>query len=164
MSLADNPLLKPCIGKPAILDANILLLHWCASFDPELIRTFKRLNSFEAKDIEILTEFLKVFSNLRTTPHVLTEVSNLANSLPQWRKGNWSEHFSKQIQLISEDWTPAGTIAAGNFMRLGLTDAALARLASTHVVLTLDFPLSNALESQGLNVVNFTHLRSPWLE
>jgi hypothetical protein len=164
MKVAESPLLRPHVGKPAILDANILLLHWCAIFDAGLIRTFKRLNSFEAGDIEILTETLQVFSVLKTTPHVLTEVSNLANGLPEWRKKDWSEYFSKQIQLVPEEWTPAATIASGNFMRLGLTDAALARLASTHLILTLDFPLSNSLESQGLNVINFTHLRSLWLE
>jgi hypothetical protein len=49
-------------------------------------------------------------------------------------------------------------------MWLGLTDAALAELAATNVILTIDFPLSNSLESQGLNVINFTHLRSLWLE
>ena len=49
-------------------------------------------------------------------------------------------------------------------MYLGLTDAGLALLASTHVILTIDFPLSNALESQGLSVINFTHLRSFGLE
>ena len=49
-------------------------------------------------------------------------------------------------------------------MWLGMTDAALAALATTHVILTLDFPLSNSLESRGLNVINFTHLRSLWLE
>lgn len=164
MKVADNPLLKPYVGKPAILDANILLFHWCASFDPALIRTFKRLNSFEAEDVETLAETLKVFSVVRTTPHVLTEVSNLANQLPSWIKHDWAVHFSRQIEVIPEKWTPAATIAAGDFMRLGLTDAALAVLASTHVILTLDFPLSNSLESQGLNVINFTHLRSLWLE
>lgn len=164
MKVADSPLLKPFLGKPAILDANILLLHWCSSFDPELIHTFKRLNSFESGDIEGLTETLKNFSVIRTTPHVLTEVSNLANSLPVWRKSNWSEHFSKQVKVISEEWTPAAKLAAGEFMWLGLTDAALGALATTHVILTLDFPLSNSLESQGLNVINFTHLRSLWFE
>jgi hypothetical protein len=49
-------------------------------------------------------------------------------------------------------------------MWLGLTDASLAGLAKTHVILTIDFPLSNSLESQGLSVINFTHLRSLWLE
>lgn len=164
MRLAENPLLKPHVGKPAILDANILLFQWCASFDPELIRTFKRLNSFETEDIEILSETLQVFSVLRTTPHVLTEVSNLANSLPGWRKNNWSAHFSRQIEVISEEWVPAKDVASNPMLVFGLTDASLASLASTHVILTLDFPLSNSLESRGLNVINFTHLRSLWLE
>lgn len=164
MNLAENPLLKPYVGKPAILDANILLLLWCTTFDPGLIHTFKRLNSFEAEDIEILTETLNIFSVVRTTPHVLTEVSNLANGLPGWRKSNWSAHFSRQIEVISEEWVPAKEIASSPMLVFGLTDATLASLASTHVVLTLDFPLSNSLESQGLNVINFTHLRSLWLE
>jgi hypothetical protein len=164
MTAADNPLLKPFIGMPAILDSNLLLLQWCASFDRGLIGTFKRLNSYGIEDIDLLSDTLKLFSVLQTTPHVLTEVSNLANSLPKWMKEDWSEHFSRQIEVISEEWTSAATIATGNFMWLGLTDAALASLAKTHVILTIDFPLSNSLASQGLNVINFTHLRSLWLE
>jgi hypothetical protein len=164
MKAADNPLLKQHIGRPAILDSNMLLLYWCASFDPGLVSTFKRLNSFQDEDIELLLETLKVFSAIRTTPHVLTEVSNLANSLPKWRKQDWSEYFSRQIEIIAEEWIPAHSIATDPLMVLGLTDAGLAALASTHVILTIDFPLSNSLESRGLNVINFTHLRSLWLE
>ena len=164
MKLAASPLLKPYVGQPAILDSNLLLLHWCASFDSDLVCSFKRLNSFQPEDVVLLSETLKVFSAVRTTPHVLTEVSNLANSLPQWRKEDWSNHFSRQIQVIAEEWTSAATIAAGDFMWLGLTDAALATLAKTHVILTIDFSLSKSLESRGLNVINFTHLRSLWLE
>jgi hypothetical protein len=164
MSVADSPLLRRYIGKPAILDSNLLLFLWCSEFDRDLIGRFKRLNSFQVEDIDLLSETLKVFSIVRTTPHVLTEVSNLANALPAWIKKDWAEHFAKQISVISEEWIGAATIAAGDFMWLGLTDAALATLATTHVILTLDFPLSNSLESRGLNVINFTHLRSLWLE
>ncbi len=164
MKVADNPLVKRFVGKPAILDSNLLLLLWCSEFDKKLVGGFKRLSSFQIEDVDLLSETLKVFSALKTTPHVLTEVSNLANSLPRWIKEEWSKHFSRQIQLISEDWTSAAKIATGEFMWLGLTDAALAALATTHVILTLDFPLSNSLESRRLNVINFTHLRSLWLE
>jgi len=164
MNAANNPILKRYAGKPAILDSNLLLLHWCASFNPELVTSFKRLNTFRNEDIDILSDTLKVFSAVRTTPHVLAEVSNLANSLPKWIKEDWSEHFSRQIEVIPEEWIPATAIAKGDFMWLGLTDAALAALATTHVILTIDFPLSNSLETHGLNVINFTHLRSLWLE
>jgi hypothetical protein len=159
MKPAENPLLQPFRGKPAILDANLLLLLWCASFDRTLIHTFKRLNSFEDKDVDLLNETLQIFSSIRTTPHVLTEVSNLANSLPRWIKENWYEHFAKQILVISEEWVKAATVSESPYMYLGLTDVALKELAATHVILTIDFPLSNLLETYKLNVINFTYLR-----
>jgi hypothetical protein len=164
MKLSDYPLLRPYVGKPAILDSNLLLLNWCVQFDPSLVKSFKRLNTFRLTDFDLLVEVLKLFPVLRTTPHVLTEVSNLANSLPEWVKQDWSRHFSQQIRVIPEDLTPSVTAAESELIWLGLTDAALATLATTHVVLTIDFPLSNALAGRGLNVINFVHLRSLILE
>lgn len=164
MRKAANPLLRPYRGKPAILDANILLFYWCASFDPTLVNSFKRLNSFRAEDIGLLHRTMEVFSAIRTTPHVLTEVSNLANSLPQWRKVDWSRHFAQRVELIPEKWISAQTIIKDPALVLGLTDAGLCALASDHVILTIDFPLSNYLESKRLNVINFTHLRAAELE
>lgn len=159
-----HPLLKRYSGKPIVLDANVLLLYWCASFDSQLVSTFKRLNSFSGEDIELLLRTLKFFSTISTTPHVLTEVSNLANALPQWRKDDWASHFAHQVSIIEEKWTTAQTIVQNPAIFLGLTDAALCTLASTCVILTIDFPLSNYLESRKLNVVNFNHLREGWLE
>jgi hypothetical protein len=159
MKRAANPLLRRFRGKPAILDTNLLLLDWCADFDPELIHSFKRLNSFFEKDVLLLKETLQAFSALRTTPHVLTEVSNLANSLPRWRKESWAEHFKSKIEVVPEKWIAARTIAQEPAFWLGLTDAGLCALAKSNVILTIDFPLSNYLESRRLNVINFTHLR-----
>jgi hypothetical protein len=156
---AANPLLKRYRGKPVVLDTNILLLYWCASFDSGLVHTFKRLNSFSEDDIELLHRTLGSFKSINTTPHVLTEVSNLANSLPDWRKESWSSHFARQVGVLNENWISAKTIVETPSIFLGLTDAALCGLASTHVILTIDFPLSNYLESRRLNVVNFNHLR-----
>lgn len=158
MKRAVNPLPRRFRGKPVILDANILLLYWCASFDSGLVRTFKCLNSFFGEDIELLHRTLKLFPAISTTPHVLTEVSNLANSLPQWRKEDWAAHFARQVGIVEEKWSPAQVIAQTPAIFLGLTDAALCTLASSHVILTIDFPLSNFLESRRLNGLNFNHL------
>lgn len=159
MKPAVSPLLKRYSGKPVILDTNVLLLYWCSSFDAELIHTFKRLNTFSAADIGLLHRTLKRFPSLSTTPHVLTEVSNLANSLPRWRREDWTSHFARQVEIVTEKWTSAKTLAHTPAFFLGLADAALCELASTYVILTIDFPLSNYLESRRLNVVNFNHLR-----
>lgn len=159
MNSAVSPLLTRYSGKPVILDTNVLLLYWCDSFDTQLIHTFKRLNTFSAKDVELLHRTLKCFRSLNTTPHVLTEVSNFAKSLPQWRREDWTSHFARQIGIVAEQWTSAKTLANTPAIFLGLADAALCELASTHVILTIDFPLSNYLESKKLKVVNFNHLR-----
>lgn len=163
MKLSEHPLLEPYVGKPAILDSNLVLLRWCFRFDPSLALSFKRLSSFESNDIELLEQTLKLFPVLRTTPHVLTEVSNLANALPSWRKQDWSQYFSSEIQVVSEEWIPASTLADSPALWLGLTDAALVALATTHVILTVDFPLSGSLQTAGLNAVNFAALRNSLL-
>ncbi len=159
MKKAVNPLLRKYRGKPVILDTNVLLLYWCTSFDSELVKTFKRLNSFSHEDIQLLHRTLEIFPSLSTTPHVLAEVSSLANALPQWRKEGWTGHFVRQIEVTKEEWISAKKIVRSPAISLGLTDAALCALASTHVIITIDFPLSNFLESKRLNVINFNHLR-----
>jgi hypothetical protein len=79
MKVAGNhPLLKPYLGRPAILDSNLLLLQWCASYDRELIGSFKRLNYFQIEDIQLLSETLKVFKTVR--PHLMYLLK-----FPTWR-------------------------------------------------------------------------------
>jgi len=160
MKLSEHPLLRPHLGRPAVLDSNLLLLHLCCEFHPPLVHSFKRLNVFDPGDAVLLSATLDLFSTLHTTPHVLTEVSNLANSLPGWIKHSWSRFFAERVALIPEEYRPIGELAADSAaMRFGLTDAALARLARTHTVMTVDWPLTGFLESRGLPVVNFNRLR-----
>jgi hypothetical protein len=160
MKTVFHGLIEAYLGWPVVLDSNLLLLHWCSSFDPSLIRTFKRLNEFQPSDVFILHETLEALGELRTTPHVLTEVSNLANALPSWRKPSWSLHISGGIILIPEFHEPASIILGdAESVDFGLTDAALTRLAEDHVILTIDWRLASMLNHRGLAGVNFKHLR-----
>jgi hypothetical protein len=160
-----HPLLEPHLGWPVVLDSNLLLLHWCTGFDPLLIKTFKRLNEFEAVDLYILDELLKVLGELRTTPHVLTEVSNLANALPAWRKSAWAAYVQGSVPFIPEFHEPAATILSDPlWATFGLTDAALSRLASDHLIVTIDWRLASSLQMRGLAALNFKHLRPGRLE
>ena len=160
MKQISHPLLEPYLGRPVILDSNLLLLHWCACLDPLLVNTFKRLNEFEISDLYILYDLLHSLGELRTTPHVLTEVSNLANALPAWRKPAWTAHVSNSVPLVPELYERAEAIVSDpQWAEFGLTDAGLSRLASDHLIVTIDWRLASSLQARGLAALNFKHLR-----
>ena len=166
MRLADYPLIQPHLRKTAILDTNLLLTAWCVKFDKSLLLKFKKLTTlgFGADEIGLLSALLELFPSCSTTPHVLTEVSNLTNSLASWMKDDWYKFLAKEIGLIDEKFEPSATVASDAIaFKFGLTDAALARLAATHVILTLDGPLTGLLEARQLAVINFNHLRQALL-
>jgi hypothetical protein len=159
MSSNSKALMAAYAGWPVILDSNLLLLRWCGLIDVSLLKTFKRLQGFDLNDIQVLGEVLSALGDLKTTPHVLTEVSNLANSLSSWRKPAWTNFLASQVNLIEEQWEPATRILQDAALALfGLTDAAIARLARTHVILSVDWPLCNYLATRGLAAINFNYL------
>ena len=160
MKLSEHSLVQPYLGRSAILDTNVLLLHLLCSLDYALLTSFKRLGMFDAYDYLLLSELLRLFPAWYTTPHVLTEVSNLSNSLPDWKKTSWVELFSQRIRIIPELFEDSAQIASdASAIRFGLTDAALASLAKNHLVITVDWPLTGFLESRSLAVLNMRHLK-----
>jgi hypothetical protein len=139
-----------------------LLLLWIGSFDRTLISRFKRTQKYSAEDFDLLVSLLKRIPSIVTTPHVLTEVSNLAGQLPE----NIAEEFRSELRIVfdrlNEQNFPCRNVAAETgFITLGLTDCSLTLLARQKVlVLTDDFPLYANLDAQSMPVINFTHVRS----
>jgi hypothetical protein len=146
-----------------LLDANLLLLLFVGKFRREQIGTFKRLNTFTVEDFDTLLRMLGWFKNLLTTPNILTEVSNLSNSLPSNLKASYFAEFARNLELLKEEYVPSPQAVARNeFVPFGLTDAAIARLAETRcLIVTVDFPLSQYLTSLGLDAFNFNQIRRP---
>ena len=61
------------------------------SYQRSKIDIFKHAATFTAGDYDVLVAILQQFSTAVTTPHILTEVSNLSNSLPEYLKDSWWE-------------------------------------------------------------------------
>ncbi len=62
--------------------------------------------------------------------------------------------------LLSATLARHGLAQAESFAKFGLTDTAIVKLVKDQfLVLTDDFPLSNYLGKQGVDVLNFNHLR-----
>ena len=146
-------------GKPILLDANLLLLYLIGTFQRERIPVFKRTASFTMLEFDQLVSLLTQFRIIVTTPHILTEVSNLANALPEYLKSSWSEHFSERVMSLHEVWEPATRLVEETaFNPFGLADAAIQSAAKDILVLTEDFRLSRYLATSGILSLNFRDL------
>jgi hypothetical protein len=145
-----------------LVDTNLLLLYLIGSFRREQITRFKRTNTFTIEDFDLLERLLGQFARVLTTPNILTEVSNLAGQLSSHLKPDFFSSFAARISFLDEHQVASSVVAPNReFVKFGLTDAVMIALAKeSHLVLTAEFPLANYLQSLGMDVINFNHLRS----
>lgn len=143
-----------------VIDSNLLLLLFLGSYERRQITGNKRLSMFTDEDFDLLTRFLEPFSKLVTTPHILTEVSNLSNAIPENQRETYFQWFKSRLVLLEEEYVPSALVMANPWAKFGLTDAAIAAIAkSRYLVLTDDFRLSQSLQSASIDTVNFNQLR-----
>ncbi|HEU5231279.1 MAG TPA: hypothetical protein VFU50_00360 [Terriglobales bacterium] len=145
-----------------LVDSNLLLLLFIGSYEKTLISKFKRTEKFLIEDFETLLNFLSLFQQIVTTPNVVTEVSNLANQLPEHAKTGFYNLFYSLIDRWNEQFTSTSRLLSDAQLRiLGIADLSISAVAARPIlVLTDDFRLAGKLQQRGLDVVNFNHLRS----
>lgn len=144
-----------------LVDANLLLLYFIGSLDPQEIPRFKRTKQFVVEDYDTLSGFLKYFKTILTTPNILTEVSNLSTHLPKHLRDDYLQVFTQSVALLEERYCASQTITTMPEMPwLGLTDTGIVHLAQAkHLVITEDAALYAHLTRQGLDALNFNHIR-----
>src|SRR6266404_343875 len=144
-----------------VVDTNVLLLYFIGRFDPEEIGRFKRTNTFVIEDFRLLEWLLSQFGQLLTTPNILTEVSNLSGQFSGLRRSGYFEQLRTEVSLLREEYLGSRDVVTGDaFVRFGLTDASIHLLSKGgHLVLTGEVPLYTFLQSQGVDCINFNHLR-----
>jgi predicted nucleic acid-binding protein len=143
------------------VDTNLLLLFVVGSEDRSLISRHRRLREYTLDDYDRLVALLEEAGQVLVTPHTLTETSNL---LGQHREPERALLFARLRTVIEEssEVTVSSVAAASNpnFLRLGLTDAALIEAATSGTpILTMDFDLYLAALDKGpYAAVNFSFL------
>lgn len=153
------------MSKSLILDTNLAVLLIVGLASRDQVGVHKRTRSFDQRDFEILEGVLAESSGLIFTPNVLTETSNLLRQTNGHHAAQLSiilsqivAKSSKEVAVISE-----AAFARKEYERLGLTDAALLHLSATagdSLIFTDDLDLYLAAASDGLGVINFTHIRA----
>ncbi|HZW91927.1 MAG TPA: PIN domain-containing protein [Candidatus Eremiobacteraceae bacterium] len=147
-------------SRGVVIDSNLLLLYFLGSFQRSQIRTNKRLANFDEEDFDLLVRLLSLFKKVVTTPNILTEVSNLSDAVPEAFRESYFAQFRACLSILVEEYTPSSEALASRWSRFGLTDAAIATISrKRYLVLTEDFRLSQALGSDGIDALNFNHLR-----
>jgi hypothetical protein len=144
-----------------LIDANLLVLYLVGKTNKNRIPTFKRTQQYTVEDFELLELLIANFLTLVTTPHVLTEASNLS-ALHTEELKVLRGLFKDTVEQMREFYDESRSIVADPaFARLGLTDAAIATLCRrSMLVLTDDLPLHLALLNRGADSINFNHLRT----
>jgi hypothetical protein len=143
-----------------LVDTKLFVLFLVGTTNEARITRFKRTGQYTIKDFRLLQALMVQFQNVVTTPHVLAEVSNLTDLEPP-ELSRLRLNFQEIIQRTRELYEESSAIVADPaFGKLGLTDAAIRRVAERPVlVLTDDLPLYHYLHKSGLDAINFNHIR-----
>jgi len=142
------------------IDSNLLLLFTIGSYNLELIKKFKRTSKFNRGDFQDICWIVNYFDKIITTPHILTEVSNLSNQLQDKCKDIYFNVFFEKLKILEEKNIPLRKAMEDTKIRkYGLSDAVIHTIANDkYLIITDDFPLSSILLSKGVDVINFNHL------
>ncbi len=151
--------------KSLVVDTNLFLLFLVGSYSSRAIPSFKRTSHYSRADFKSLVRIIDSFlphSRVLTTPHVLTEVSNLAGQASGRLRAAIFQVFARLIPQIREETSPGADLARQpEFSKFGITDCAILGLdPSSSIVLTDDLGLAAKLESLGRPVISFGHIRA----
>jgi hypothetical protein len=144
------------------IDSNLTLLLAVGRAERGLLYRHKRLRHYTEADYELLQGFIAVAERVVTTPHSLTEVSNLADfGILEPSRTRITASVRGLIEAFVELYCPSVELAgAPEFQRLGLADCAwLAALDNNTRLLTVDNELYLAALDRGCDAVNFNHVR-----
>jgi hypothetical protein len=158
----DAALLSRYKARGILIDSSLLVVYLVGSFDPrQLINCRAIKSSFTTDEFKFLAQLIARFDKIITTPHILTEVSNLSGRLPQSLHVDFRKFFASVIHLLGEENVVATDLAAAReFARFGIADTAISRIApGQFFVLTEEVALYSLLSANGVDVMNFSHVR-----
>lgn len=149
-----------------VLDTNVLLLHLVVTAAPDFAADWKHSKAFGDLGPTLIRAATTNARRLLTTPHLLTEASDLAE---QGVSGARRDSIARALRQFATDATERYTksrelVGDEHFVRLGLADVAQAHLRrhrATPLVLTSDARVAVELERRRLPVVNFMHYAYP---
>lgn len=150
--------------KGILIDTNLLVLLLVGSYDENMVLSSKRTTNYTVEDYRNLKTFLTKFGRHYYTPNILTEITNLTDSINSEPNFSFFLHVKYVLNNFKEDSVSSDEIMQlKSFLKFGLTDAVNCKLSDKYLVLTDDLRLYSYLASQGLPAINFNHIRDFYL-
>lgn len=126
--------------------------------------SFKRTKTYSIEDYRYLKRFLIGFENHFYTPNILSEITNLTDSINSEPNFSFFQHIKKALGVFTEDSVSSEEIMKlKSFLKFGLTDAVNCKLSDEYLVLTDDLRLYSYLANQELPAINFNHIRDLYI-
>ena len=147
--------------KGVSLDTNSFLVYLVGMVDRDLVPKFKRTSNYRAEDFDLLAALIQPVKKLFTTPHVATELDNLASHLDEMNAKRFRDLFELLIPKMKESHQSAKKLCKESaYKQFGLADASINEVGRSRLILTDDLPLLSYIENTGGNVLNFANLRA----
>lgn len=163
MSYLNNIIAK-YKNKGIVVDTNLLLLYFVGTYNENEIEIFKKTLTYTKEDFYYLVRFLKNF-RVYITPNILTELTNITDSLNSKTKGQFFKHVKYITSSTIESYIESvKAMSNDSFLFLGLADSTLEQLSfQDFLILTDDFPLYQYLFQNGRYAINFNHIRTEYM-
>ena len=148
------------------MDTNLLLVYFLGLYD--IVSGYQIINSFRytkgkftTRDFDLLSALIRRFDSQITTPHILTEVSNMLGHLTDPARETCFGLMKVIVPSLDERSIPAENLTQDDiFIKFGLTDTGIRKVVTKPcLVLTDDYRLSGYLEKVGVDALNFHHIR-----
>ncbi|MGA2329921.1 MAG: hypothetical protein ABSH05_27055 [Bryobacteraceae bacterium] len=154
-------LVRKHASRGVLIDANLLIVLLIGRQDRSAVSRFPHSKEYTAAEFDVLDRFVRRFRRIITTPHILTEVSNLSGKLRGDDLTLFRAMLAQEICQYEERQRAAQEVVQSPyFAKLGLTDAGIERIARDGLlVLTDDLALAGALEKVRIDVLNFNRIR-----
>ena len=145
-----------------LLDANLLVLYVAGCTNVKIIAAHKRLRfTYDVSDFRLLRRTISSHDRLVLTPNTMTEASNLLAQIPGQYQADLRRGMKDMAATGMEiPIKSADALNDPDYLRLGLTDAAILTVLSDQVaLLTADLDLYLAALKRGHRATNLRHLK-----
>ncbi len=148
--------------KGVFVDTNMLVLFIIGITDIRLANKTVLGKNYTENDFNLVAKFIGYFDRKVTSPHILTETSDLLGE-------NYEFHIALKnnfIKLADEKYEPSLNLAEQDyFYQFGLADSSIIHASTdkyreSHLIFTVDGKLSGYLNTKGIDFVTLQILKN----